>query len=394
MATLVVESPRTLGAPARAEEMGRATSTSSGAASWRYVQGSSVQGENAQGEAGKSINAKALDGTAPEAMSTLLHAAYGLENYPNYLLKWDRAKVDGHVAALEAQLARARAARDALAARDAYVATYAPKHAYLRAPTAERALCASARAALAGRGDWAVRAELPGDVFSFPLLREDFCRDVAEECAHYLAFREAWVAKRGGEAPPGTLRERLTVAEVGLGALEGFLLETLGPLIRRLFPGPARGRRLLYERVEPPTPQVGAVDHAHAYTVGYGAAEDAARNVTRRALIPHTDDAEVTLNVCLGAQFAGGRLKFHGLRTPATVHPMDLPREDELAYAHELGRAVLHRGAHFHEVEDVTSGARHVLICWFKSWAAYRASHCPCCLKFRRDVCVCSPSWN
>jgi len=222
-----------------------------------------------------------------------------------------------------------------------------------------------------------VRAELPGDVFSFPLLREDFCRDVAEECAHYLAFREAWVAARGGEAPPGTLRERLTVAEVGLGALEGFLLETLGPLIRRLFPGP-----------------VGAVDHAHAYTVGYGAAEDAARNVTRRALIPHTDDAEVTLNVCLGAQFAGGRLKFHGLRTPATVHPMDLPREDELAYAHELGRAVLHRGAHFHEVEDVTSGARHVLICWFKSWAAYRASHCPCCLKFRRDVCVCSPSWN
>ena len=244
MAAIVVESPRALGAPARAEEMGRATSTSSGAASWRYVQGSSAQGENAQGEAGKSINAKALDGTAPEAMSTLLHAAYGLENYPNYLLKWDRAKVDGHVAALEAQLARARAARDALAARDAYVATYAPKHAYLRAPTAERALCASARAALAGRGDWAVRAELPGDVFSFPLLREDFCRDVAEECAHYLAFREAWVAKRGGEAPPGTLRERLTVAEVGLGALEGFLLETLGPLIHRLFPGPARGRRL------------------------------------------------------------------------------------------------------------------------------------------------------
>ena len=137
---------------------------------------------------------------------------------------------------------------------DAYVATYAPKHAYLRAPTAERALCASARAALAGRGDWAVRAELPGDVFSFPLLREDFCRDVAEECAHYLAFREAWVAKRGGEAPPGTLRERLTVAEVGLGALEGFLLETLGPLIRRLFPGPARGRRLSYEFFAPPTP--------------------------------------------------------------------------------------------------------------------------------------------
>ena len=40
------------------------------------------------------------------------------------------------------------------------------------------------------------------------------------------------------------------------------------------------------------------------------------------------------------------------------------------------------------------AGHRHVLICWFKSWAAYRASHCPCCLKFRRDVCVCSPSWN
>ncbi|KAH8065388.1 hypothetical protein JL720_12805 [Aureococcus anophagefferens] len=348
------EEPRTLGAPARAEEMGQATSTSSGAASWRYVQGSSAQGENAQGEAGKSINAKALDGTAPEAMSTLLHAAYGSENYPNYLLN-----------------SRARAARDALAARDAYVATYAPKHAYLRAPTAERALCASARAALAGRGDWAVRAELPGDVFSFPLLREDFCRDVAEECAHYLAFREAWVAARGGEAPPGTpgaAHRRGGRARRARGLPAG----DARPLIRRLFPA-ARGRRLSYEFCTADAARRrSAPSTTPTHTVGYGAAEDAARNVTRRALIPHTDDAEVTLNVCLGAQFAGGRLKFHGLRTPATVHPMDLPREDELAYAHELGRAVLHRGAHFHEVEDVTSGARHVLICWFKSWAVPR----------------------
>ena len=363
---------------ARAAEMGVSTARADEAAAWSFVQGNASQRENAQGAAGKSINAKALNGRAPEEMSTLLHAAYGLENYPNYLLKWDPSKVDDLVGSLERQLAQARAAQAALAARAAYVATYEPLHGYLRSPKREDVLCASALAAAAGDGDWGVVDEHGGQIFSFPLLKERFCRDLGEEFAHYLAFRAAYVAESGGERePPGTLRERLTLAEVGLASLEGFFLGALQSLIAALFPGP-----------------VGAVDHAHGYTVGYGAAEDPARNVTRKALIPHTDDAEVTLNVCLADGFTGGQLKFHGLRAPTTVHPMDLPNRDEFAYTHRLGRAVLHRGAHFHEVQDVDAGHRHVLICWFKSWASYRAAHCPCCLKFRRDVCVCSPSWN
>lgn len=119
------------------------------------------------------------------------------------------------------------------------------------------------------------------------------------------------------------------------------------------------------------------------------------KNVTRNALIPHTDDAEVTLNVCLADGFTGGALRFHGKRDDSRVFgPSEIPEPHQFDYVHTLGRALFHLGAHFHEVRDVSDGHRHVLICWFKSWAAYRASHCPCCLKFRRDVCVCSPSWN
>ena len=41
------------------------------------------------------------------------------------------------------------------------------------------------------------------------------------------------------------------------------------------------------------------------------------RNATRQALVPHTDDSEVTLNVNLAAPPRGGRLLFRGLRNSA-----------------------------------------------------------------------------
>jgi len=368
MATAVLhDTARSKGDLTRASEMSQAPSDPN----WSYVQGSSEQAENARGKAGATINAKAVTGRAPVAMCNRLHAAYGADAYPNYLLKWDRSRVASYVSDLERELAAARAAAAALDARDARLADYIPRHRYLREPTASKCFCGSAMQA-AGSGDpyaWAAREEHPG-VFSLPLLSEACCRDVAEEVAHYLA----WRAARGLKP---FLRERLTLSEVGLGKFEALFLETLGPLIRALYEGP-----------------VGAVDSAHSYFAGYGPREAPGANVTRRALIPHTDDSEVTLNVCFGAAFEGGGLKFHGLRTPAATEPMALPARDEFSYRHKLGRAVLHLGAHFHEVEDVTAGERHVLICWFKSWGTYRAQTCPCCRVFRRDVCVCSPSWN
>lgn len=204
------------------------------AGSWSYVQGTSKQSENAQGPSGKSINAKKLTGAAPMEMSHRMHASYGLENYPNYLLKWPRPKVASHIESLKRELAVAENAAAALAARDAYVATYEPLHAYLRRPTAERVLCASAQASV--DGVWDVRDEFRGEIFSVQLLSDACCRDLSEEFQNYLAFRKAYV-ERTGEDPPGTLRERLTLAEVGLLDLEAFLLDALRDLVSRLFPG-------------------------------------------------------------------------------------------------------------------------------------------------------------
>jgi len=145
-----------------------------------------------------------------------------------------------------------------------------------------------------------------------------------------------------------------------------------------------------------PETQFGNLDSVHGYTVGYASAPVEGENLTRRALIPHTDDAEVTFNVCLTSGFEGGGLQFHGLRSDgATVSPHVLPHRNEFLYGHRLGRAIVHRGGHFHEVLPVTGGKRHVLILWAKSWETYRASNCPCCLKFNREAkCVCGPLWN
>lgn len=139
---------------------------------------------------------------------------------------------------------------------------------------------------------------------------------------------------------------------------------------------------------------VGQLDSFHGYTVGYGPVERANANITRKALIPHVDDSEVTFNCCLSGDFEGGGLFFHGLRTGETQDPQKLPTPSEYCYRHKLGRAILHLGQHFHEVAEVSAGQRHVLIIWMRGMKTYRANRCPCCLKHRREECVCAPAWN
>ena len=65
-----------------------------------------------------------MQGTAPTDMCNALHAAYGRDNYPNYLLKWAPERVDAHILRLERELAAAKAAAHLLAARDVHLAAY------------------------------------------------------------------------------------------------------------------------------------------------------------------------------------------------------------------------------------------------------------------------------
>ena len=80
----------------------------------------------------------------------------------------------------------------------------------------------------------------------------------------------------------------------------------------------------------------------------------------------HTDDSDVTLNVCLGQDFSGAGLTFCG----------DVGDADHRAlshrYSHVPGRALLHLGRRRHGADTIATGRRVNLIMWnyCKEWRA------------------------
>jgi len=83
------------------------------------------------------------------------------------------------------------------------------------------------------------------------------------------------------------------------------------------------------------------------------------------------DDADVTLNVCLGKVFEGGHLFFKGLKDstiqkiPRSMHSY---QRDEQLYdlSHEVGVGVIHLGNHIHGAKPIEKGERINLIMWCK----------------------------
>lgn len=132
----------------------------------------------------------------------------------------------------------------------------------------------------------------------------------------------------------------------------------------------------------------GDLDYRHGYVVGYKARPTTTS--PRERLVAHTDDSEVTLNVCIGDEFEGGALNFRGLRGTADAGQI------LGTFNPKLGTALLHSGRHLHEVTHVTAGNRNMFIMWARSWSSTRANVCPCCWLNRRqdNSCVCGSSWN
>jgi hypothetical protein len=195
----------------------------------------------------------------------------------------------------------------------------------------------------------------------------------------------------------GFNRRHVPLASAGLDVVQDTLLKVCAPLAAALFPSVAADQlgasSLNYRQVpSPPAPCFSAFCARYAYIVGYSSkgaisAAGSSSLLSRVSLVPHTDDSEVTLNVGLGRQFEGGALRLRGLRCAAgegRVQSDIMPR---------AGCAVLHLGQHLHEVTPVTAGERYALIMWMRS-QAYRAATCPCCVTFRRERCICAPSWN
>ena len=101
-------------------------------------------------------------------------------------------------------------------------------------------------------------------------------------------------------------------------------------------------------------------DGHHSFMVQYKAGQDLGLDM-------HTDDSDVTFNVCLGRNFTGATLTVCG------DSRMPDHRKFFATYEHVVGRCLVHLGSRRHGADDIRTGERNNLIIW-NSNTAYRRS--------------------
>ena len=77
----------------------------------------------------------------------------------------------------------------------------------------------------------------------------------------------------------------------------------------------------------------------------------------------HMDEAEVTLNLCLGKKFNGGNVFFNGIRNHWSTEDF----QEDFKFQHEPGLALIHIGQHWHGANKIQDGERYNLILWMRS---------------------------
>ena len=206
--------------------------------------------------------------------------------------------------------------------------------------------------------------DAPG-IFAFPLLNDAYCDALMDEVAHFQASGLP-VAR-----PNSMNNYGLILNEIGMErAMDELQARVLSPVAEALFP--AQGG--------------GCLDGHHSFIVQYSEGADLGLDM-------HTDDSDVTFNVCLGKEFSGAGLQFCGV-LGGPSH-----RKRSLVYHHVKGRCVVHLGAHRHGADDLESGERLNLIIWnhsslYRSSRAYRWRDVPPeteppdpqCLSYTHDV--------
>lgn len=178
---------------------------------------------------------------------------------------------------------------------------------------------------------------LPGEVYSFPIFREEFCKTFVEEIFNFYA--SGLPARR----PNSMNNYGIILNEIGLEPMIDELQRMLQPLGELLWPGPGH-----------------MWDGHHCFIVRYREGEDLGLDM-------HTDDSDVTFNVCFGMDFQAAGLQFCGLMG-AGNH-----RKHSFTYKHVKGTCVCHLGRKRHGADDISSGERLNLILWNHS-STYRQS--------------------
>lgn len=175
-------------------------------------------------------------------------------------------------------------------------------------------------------------------VYSFPCLTDAACQMFVDEV-------DAYAASGLPSARPNSMNKYgLVVNEIGMEAVfDEFQSQVLQPIARLLFP--VEGCSL---------------DRHHSFMVQYSMGKDLGLDM-------HTDNSDVTFNVCCGREFQGAGLTFCG--------DMGEGRHRLFSYRHQhvKGHAVVHLGRRRHGADDLSSGERLNLIVWNTN-LAYRNS--------------------
>jgi len=181
-----------------------------------------------------------------------------------------------------------------------------------------------------------LKVEMPG-VYSFQCFTSDFLQMFNEEIDNFYEISEKHQIPI--HRPNSMNNYGVIVNEIGMRPLiTSFQQNYLWPMARRLFP--KEGAQF---------------DDHHSFIVRYRADEDLGLDM-------HTDDSDVTFNVCLGEVFTGATLSFCGM-FGAPDH-----RKWSHTYQHQVGRAILHLGSRRHGADDIDSGSRSNLIVWNHNW--------------------------
>mmetsp|Transcript_40135 Transcript_40135/g.92223 ORF Transcript_40135/g.92223 Transcript_40135/m.92223 type:complete len:504 (+) Transcript_40135:41-1552(+) len=182
-----------------------------------------------------------------------------------------------------------------------------------------------------------IREELPGEIYSFEMFTSEFCDKFVEEIFNFYA--SGLPARR----PNSMNNYGIILNEIGLEPMIDSLQRKLQPIGDLFFPGAGN-----------------AWDGHHCFIVRYRENEDLGLDM-------HTDDSDVTFNVCLGVEFKGAGLQFCG-HMGAANH-----RKHTYCYQHAKGRCVFHLGRKRHGADDISEGERLNMILWNHS-SAYRES--------------------
>lgn len=176
------------------------------------------------------------------------------------------------------------------------------------------------------------------DLWRLPLLTDAACALLVETIEEFEG--------RGPSAPPNSMNAYgATLPQLTLDGLG----ERLRGIVADLDVFPECGGASL--------------DEHHGFFVRYSDDHD-------RLLDLHVDDAEVTLNLCLGGaagrSFTGGDLVFEGRRCRQHTQSWTDPAEI-IRVPHIPGHAIVHAGLHRHRALVTTSGTRTNLVLWCRS---------------------------